>query len=136
MEKEQKNLNPKLLGRFSVDAGLVWIGDPCYILHKGEETPENLGYDWQNFTELVSSDDYISFKHDSGSEGLGVAVRTPGGDGMFPVIGFFDSEGKFAFVIIDFNDSFKGKYDEPEEKTENEDREIDMTEVDPNNFKW
>ncbi len=25
------------IGQIGVDAGLCWIGDPCYILHKEEE---------------------------------------------------------------------------------------------------
>jgi len=135
MEKEKTN-KAKLLGRFSVDAGLVWIGDPCYIMHKNGNLSTSLGYDWDNFVELVGSEDYKSFEHDkTGEEGLGVMVRTPGGDGMFPVIGFFDNEDKIAFVIIDFNDSFKGKYDEPEEEEIKED-EPDYTEIDPNKYNW
>lgn len=48
---------------------------------------------------------------------------------------FFDNEDKIAFVIIDFNDSFKGKYDEPEEEEIKED-EPDYTEIDPNKYNW
>lgn len=30
-----------------VDAGLIWVGDPCYVLKdKGEKRPKDLGKDW------------------------------------------------------------------------------------------
>lgn len=144
----EKNSKVRLLGKFSVDSGLVWFGDPCYILHKKEgELPESVGYDWQNFANQVGSSDFVSFKHDAGHNGFGVAVRTPGGDGTFPVLGIFNEENKIAFVVVDFSDTFNGQYDEDMDekptlpqaepaKEKEVEREIDYTEVDPDKFTW
>lgn len=35
----------KLTGHFAVDAGIVWIGDPCYILHSKDQY-RSIGKTW------------------------------------------------------------------------------------------
>ncbi len=53
----------KLIGHFSVDAGLCWIGDPCYILHKDknaekkhDQPPKDIGKDWGDFCDKLHSE--------------------------------------------------------------------------------
>lgn len=77
----------KQIGQISVDAGLCWIGDPCYILHKNKkETPKSLGKNWSGFCDLLDTENNSwQFKHDGGFEGLGVVVSTGYGDGVYPV---------------------------------------------------
>lgn len=42
----------KHVGHVSVDAGCVWIGDPCYILKdRNEDRPTDLGKDWSDFSD-------------------------------------------------------------------------------------
>lgn len=110
---------PKLLGHIGVDAGIVWIGDPCYILHKennpkmiSDKNPKSIGKNWNEFCEKFFESEHDSFKsftYDSGSEGLGICTSTYYGDGQYPVIGFFKSnETRPLFIIVDFNDEFSG----------------------------
>ena len=47
-----EKLTPKVIGTIGVDAGIVWIGDPCYIMHKEEETPSTIGKNWGEFCDL------------------------------------------------------------------------------------
>jgi len=102
--KELKKLTPKIIGRIGVDAGMVWIGDPCYILHQ-EKLPSTLGEDWDDFCDLT--EDHESFPYEMGHEGLGVCTSTRYGDGFYPVIGFFETgSDRPSCVIVDFNDVF------------------------------
>lgn len=45
---------PKLVGHVDVDAGCIWVGDPCYVLHKEEDQkPKDIGKDWSEFCDLM-----------------------------------------------------------------------------------
>jgi hypothetical protein len=73
----------KKIGVIGVDAGLCWIGDPCYIL--GGKRPKAVGADWHAFCEKLSEGEVTQFKYDKGHDGLGVAVHTGFGDGLYDV---------------------------------------------------
>ncbi len=95
----------KLIGEIGVDAGLCWIGDPCYILHKGEP-PKAIGKDWGEFCDLLYKDGQDptckEIHYDLGHPGLGVVVETGYGDGVYPVYAEFNGEGRVARVSVEF----------------------------------
>jgi len=123
----------KLLGKFSTDSGIVWIGDPCYIIHKDEQdAPKSIGQNWEDFSNIMSDSVYKSFKHDAGHDGLGLGVASMG-DGTFPVIGSFNGDNRLRFIIIDFMNIFKGKYESGDDKSSDD---MMKEEVDPTKFKW
>jgi len=110
-----EKLTPKVIGTIGVDAGIVWIGDPCYILHKEEKTPSTIGKNWSEFCDLLGDDYHTSFNYEMGHEGLGVCTSTKYGDGSYNVIGFFDGDSKRpSCVIVDFDGVFSE--DEKEEQ--------------------
>lgn len=101
-----EKLTPKVIGTIGVDAGIVWIGDPCYIIHKEEKLLVKIGVSFVIYLE--------SFNYEMGHEGLGVCTSTKYGDGSYDVIGFFDGESKRpSCVIVDFDGVFSE--DETEE---------------------
>jgi hypothetical protein len=73
----------KLIGHIGVDAGLCWIGDPCYLQPGSKENPIK---DWDKFCTSFGDEHprLKSFNYQLGHEGLGVCVST-GGDGTYPV---------------------------------------------------
>ena len=88
----------KLIGQVGVDAGLIWIGDPCYVLHT-ENPPKSIGKDWGDFCDKLhkNADEHsTSFNFDMGHEGLGVCVSSGYGDGLYPVYAQISDEGKFG----------------------------------------
>jgi hypothetical protein len=100
------NLNTsKLIGEIGVDAGLCWIGDPCYILHK-EQPPKAIGDSWEEFCDILNADDQYptckQFTFDLGHAGLGMVVSTGYGDGTYPVYAEFNEEGRIAKVWVEF----------------------------------
>ena len=94
----------KLVGRFGVDAGIVWIGDPCYIIHT-DEMPKTIGKDWGEFCNLLG-DDYPtmkSFGFTKDTDGLGVCLSTGYGDGEYPVYARIE-QGRIVQIYIDFDE--------------------------------
>lgn len=98
------------VGTIGVDAGLCWIGDPCYILHRknDEESggpPEALGSSWSEFCDKLfaaESGGATQWNYDLGHPGLGVTVSTGYGDGSYPVYVRRNSEGRIAEVRVVF----------------------------------
>jgi hypothetical protein len=91
----------KQIGEIGVDAGLCWIGDPCYILH-AEPTPKSIGKNWGEFCNIMQNAPAKQFDYDLGHAGLGVAVATGYGDGVYPVYAEFDEQGRVAKVCVEF----------------------------------
>ena len=94
----------KLIGEIGVDAGLCWIGDPCYILHASPQ-PKAIGEDWSEFCDLINDGTYPTakqFNYDLGHPGLGVVVSTGYGDGVYPVYAQLNADGRIATVTVEF----------------------------------
>lgn len=90
-------------GEIGIDAGLCWIGDPCYILP--EESPEAAPLrDWSKFCEMMKDLDVRQFRYLRGHDGLGVCVSTGCGDGIYPVEVRRDPDGRIAEVRVRFID--------------------------------
>ena len=85
------------IGEIGVDAGLCWIGDPCYILHKntGElnDLKRVIGKDWGEFCDLIGDMKHgKQLNYPLGHPGLGVVVQTGYGDGTYPVYATISDE--------------------------------------------
>lgn len=105
----------RTVGKVAVDAGMLWIGDPCYILFR--ETPPDLGGNWKELVRRIFAREQDSahpgvaqFKRDPSEEGhdpnfdaLGVTVATGFGDGVYDVEARYDAEtGRIAEVRVVF----------------------------------
>lgn len=90
----------KLVGHIGVDAGLCWLGDPCYVLP--EDRDENVGRDWMAFVKEIGNDDWKEFRYNAGHKGVGCVVSTGYGDGMYPVFVTLNDEGRVAKVEVVF----------------------------------
>lgn len=88
------------IGEVGVDAGLIWIGDPCYILHQPKGKPESIGKNWEEFCNKLT-DDVTQFNYDLGHTGLGVCVSSGYGDGEYDVEANFE-DGRVKEVRIKF----------------------------------
>jgi hypothetical protein len=95
----------KQIGEVGVDAGLCWIGDPCYILHH-DPMPKTVGEDWDEFCDILHEDGQYptckQFNYELGHPGLGVVVSTGYGDGVYPVYAEFNEDGRVAKVCVEF----------------------------------
>jgi hypothetical protein len=79
------------IGQIGVDAGLVWLGDPCYI--DSNDTPP---FDnWPRFCEQVEGVTHRQFKE-------GMAVSPAHGDGVYHVYAVMDGPS-IRGVLIDFD---------------------------------
>jgi hypothetical protein len=80
----------KRIGEIGVDAGLCWIGDPCYVLH-AQPQPKAIGNDWIEFCDILDKDGQYptakQFAYDLGHPGLGVCFSTGYGDGTYHRLG-------------------------------------------------
>jgi hypothetical protein len=79
------------IGEVGVDAGLIWVGDPCYIHHDNSEIEKEWGKTWSEFCEILSEKEKgkyptaVQFNYSLGHPGLGVCVSSGYGDGCYPV---------------------------------------------------
>lgn len=98
----------KQIGVIGIDSGLCWIGDPCYIHNdEGHKDSKGWGKDWPAFLEqlnqkLKPDDAGTQFNFDLGHPGLGVCVRSPHGDGIFPVFAEFEN-GALKRIVVEFD---------------------------------
>jgi hypothetical protein len=68
----------KKIGYVDVDAGCVWIGDPCYIV--GTDKPE-----LQSWESFIGKMDFSKNYEAPLGQGVGVLVSSGYGDGSYPV---------------------------------------------------
>jgi len=90
------------IGVISVDAGLVMVGDPCYILHT-QQTPKAVGKNWSEFCETLEGKKRLQLDHDAGYTGLAVVEGNFGGDGLYPVFVEKDEQGITTKLTVKFN---------------------------------
>jgi Protein of unknown function (DUF4241) len=92
----------KKVGKVSVDAGLIWIGDPCYTVAKDSS---HVFKNWETFCDELykrgpEEDGITDF------DGIGIAVQSGYGDGQYNVYVKRDKKGtvleaKIVFVEQD-----------------------------------
>jgi len=70
------------VGSVGVDAGIVWVGDPCYIKHHPEIYDETK---WNDFC--------VKLDNLPGEICQGVCTSTNWGDGKYPVFVSFGKDG-------------------------------------------
>ena len=99
-----KDINWEQVGIIGVDAGLCWIGDPCYIM--GKDTNEQPAETWEAFCDLLQKNEVngtMQWNYKMGHAGLGVTVSTGWGDGEYPVFIKRNKEGRIAEVKVVFD---------------------------------
>ena len=104
------------IGSIGVDAGMCFIGDPCYTLpHDASQRTilDTNGNDlWNRIVKDMAGKDYCSLNYQPknheglgvpvyGGEGLGVCVTTGYGDGEYPVYAEIEN-GVVKSVTIKF----------------------------------
>jgi len=90
------------IGTIGVDAGLCWIGDPCYCV-----TPDcnsHPAQSWEEFCAALGDGDTKQWHFAPGHAGLGVSVRTGYGDGCYPVFVRRNKEGIITEAKVVFED--------------------------------
>lgn len=95
------------VGEIGVDAGLCWVGDPCYIMTP--EASESPAETWHEFcdklwekAEKSGHEGVVQWQYRLGHDGLGVSVQTGYGDGTYPVYVRYNEEGRVAEVKVVF----------------------------------
>lgn len=88
------------VGEMGVDAGLCWVGDPCYVVAKDSS---HVFESWSSFCDQIGNADVKQFDFGKTNSGLGVCVSTGWGDGCYPVFVKRDVEtGRIAEVRVKF----------------------------------
>lgn len=101
------------IGQIGVDAGICWIGDPCYILHQENGLPKDIGNNWTEFCDRLDRKGFYSgnhigvqFNYDGGYSGLGVVSTTGFGDGIYDVFAEIEDRGAWGKrvkrIIVEF----------------------------------
>lgn len=95
------------IGTVGVDAGMVWIGDPCYVIHQSSQqlAQGGMGADWDGFLTLLydGKNDGSEFDRTGSKEmPLGVAVHSGYGDGAYDVFAKVDASGLVREVKVVF----------------------------------
>ena len=83
----------KQVGEIDVDAGLCWIGDPCYCVTP--DADNHPAQTWSKFCDRLRSEQQngaLQWNFPGGHAGLGVTVSTGAGDGTYPVLVRYDGD--------------------------------------------
>ncbi len=83
----------KSIGHISIDAGLCWIGDPCYVLPNG--ATDNPGSDWSAFCDATT--------RPTTQPAIFDLQITPMGDGSYPVTAEIRN-GRVMSVTVNFGE--------------------------------
>lgn len=96
-------MNWKKVGVIGVDAGLVWVGDPCYIIPNSEENPAK---SWREFCGKLGKKypTCKQFNYGMGHPGLGFCVSSGYGDGVYPVFVKKNEDGRIVGLKVLFVD--------------------------------
>ena len=87
------------IGSVDVDAGVLMIGDPCYSLPDDASHRSTIAKDWARFCEALEG---ASHSEPLG-RGTAIVLRTPHGDGEYPVMAELTSGGGIRRVILDLD---------------------------------
>ena len=93
------------VGYIGIDAGLCWVGDPCYVMGKDS------GYGVKTWKEFCDKHDKAADESEFGwnaceplGDGIGFAISTGYGDGAYPIYIERDRDGAVSKIIVDFLD--------------------------------
>ena len=88
------------IGEVWVDAGVIWIGDPCYVITEDAKYPPKT---WSEFCNMSSEAGLFSRGYaETLGTGLGIELLTAYGDGTYPVFVQKNEDGRTSKVMIDF----------------------------------
>jgi hypothetical protein len=102
------------VGEVGVDAGMVMVGDPCYLKRNGKESTD--GFEWvesevdaqkstKKFDYSYSGACAATLGEDSAGElgrAAAVAVSSGYGDGVYPVYATYNHEGRITKLEVVF----------------------------------
>src|SRR5438067_591497 len=93
------------IAAIGVDAGVVWLGDPCYTMTP--DTRYAIANTWDAFVQALitrmGNSDIARFEKQDGWGDVGVAVQSGFGDGVYPVFVRRDaSSGRIAALRVEF----------------------------------
>ena len=95
----------KKIGEIGVDAGLCWIGDPCYCVTP--DADEHPAKSWSEFCDMldgVKNPIAKQFHYKMGHSGLGVCVTSGHGDGVYDIFVRYTDEGSISEMKVVFID--------------------------------
>ena len=112
--RERKNGRYKV-GEVGVDAGMVMVGDPCYLSNYGKKSSD--GFEWvESEVEDQKTTKKFDYSYsgacaatlsDNGAGELGrgdaVAVSSGYGDGVYPVYATYNHEGRIVKLEVVFD---------------------------------
>ena len=80
-----------------VDAGCIWIGDPCYVM--GDDASSRVR-NWEDFCDKLEYDKAVNKPL---GEGTGLCINSGYGDGRYPVEVEYDRHsGRVKSVTVTF----------------------------------
>ena len=93
------------VGEVWVDAGMLLIGDPCYLIPNGDGTPKKASLlNWNAFCAAVHASPTRNGIAEPIGKWLGVVINNFGGDGTFPVDVVRGADGTVEKLIVTFHE--------------------------------
>ena len=102
-----KKRTRKQIGTIGVDAGMCWIGDPCYIervMHDGYDAflRAHIDFDQPEQVYQIPAQWETRPAGDPNRGCLALIVGTGYGDGQYPVTATVDEDGRVLSVTVTF----------------------------------
>lgn len=86
------------IGALPVDAGVMMLGDPCYVVHPKNHDPEI----YDRICQLIDDKPYVFFSGSYGPIPDVLVAKTGYGDGIYPVFAELDENDRVMSITISF----------------------------------
>ena len=104
-KKRRKKSRIVEIGALPVDAAMMMLSDPCYVLPDPADPGRRDQKIYDRMCRELGDKPYVFFSsYDDSREDSNVLVADTGGDGAFPVYAELDEDGRVAAITIRFLD--------------------------------
>ena len=101
-KKRRKKSRIVEIGALPVDAGMMMLSDPCYVLPDPDEPDRRDPKIYERICEEIGDKPYVLLSTDNSGMNEVLVAKTGYGDGIYPVFAELDENDRVMAITISF----------------------------------